>query len=100
MWRKAATSGHARWCCKTPSRQEVALSSFAAAVDRNKGNLAQVVPNSLVDRAESLVGLTHRDRVLTPAVTTRLALHRCLHPGTAISHLRRFAPVCMLFERS
>lgn len=68
------------------------MSSFAAALVRIKGNVLQAVPKSLIDRAESLIGFTHRDRTLTPAVTTHLALYRCLHRGTAISHLRRFAP--------
>lgn len=68
------------------------MSSFAAALERIKGNLAEAVPAALIDRAAADVGLTHRDRVLTPVVTTHLALHRCLHRGTAITHLRRFAP--------
>ena len=68
------------------------MSSFAAALDRIKGNLSQAVPAALIDRTATLLGLTHRDRILPPAVTTHLALHRCLHRGTAITHLRRFTP--------
>lgn len=68
------------------------MSSFAAALDRIKGNLAEAVPAALIERTAADVGLTHRDRVLTPVVTTHLALHRCLHRGTAITHLRRFTP--------
>jgi hypothetical protein len=37
------------------------------------------------------LGITGRDRILTPAVTTHLALHRALHGGTAITHLRHLA---------
>jgi hypothetical protein len=68
------------------------VSSFAAALERIKGNLSEAVPAAVIDRTAALVGLTHRDRVLTPVVTTHLALHRCLHRGTAITHLRRFTP--------
>ena len=74
------------------ARQDVAMSRFAAAVDRIKGNLIQAVPASLIQRCADALGLTGRDRVLTPVVTTHLALSRALHGGTAISHLCHLTP--------
>ena len=68
------------------------MSRFAAAVDRIKGNLIQAVPASLIQRCVDALGLTGRDRVLTPVVTTHLALHRALHGGTAIRHLCLLTP--------
>jgi hypothetical protein len=69
------------------------MTSFAAAVERIKGDVRQAVPAALIMRVTSALGITGRDRVLTPAVTTHLALQRALHGGTAISHLRHLAGV-------
>ena len=69
------------------------MGSVASAVGRIKGNLADAIPASLVDRIVHSLGLTTRDRQLTPVVTTHLAVRRCLHGGTAITHLRRFTAV-------
>lgn len=69
------------------------MSSFAAAVARIKGGIAQAVPPALVSRVAAAVGVKGRDRVLTPAVTAHLALHRALNEGTAISHLRHLGGV-------
>jgi hypothetical protein len=69
------------------------VSSFAAALARIKGNISQALPASLIGRVAETLELRGRDRKLTPAVTTHLAVQRCLHGGTAISHLRRFTDV-------
>jgi hypothetical protein len=76
-----------------PHGQEVFMSSFAAAVEQIKGDVRRAVPAPLVTRAAAALGITGRDRVLTPAVTTHLALLRALHGGTAITHLRHLAGV-------
>jgi hypothetical protein len=69
------------------------MSSFAAAVEQIKGDVRRAVPAPLVTRAAAALGITGRDRILTPAVTTHLALLRALHGGTAITHLRHLAAV-------
>jgi hypothetical protein len=43
------------------------VSSFAGALARIKGDLAQAVPAALIRRAAAAVGYVGRDRVLTPA---------------------------------
>src|SRR6516165_4535752 len=73
--------------------QEVFMTSFAAAVDRIKGDVRRAVPATLITRATTALGILGRNRLLTPAVTTHLALHRALHGGTAITHLRHLAEV-------
>lgn len=69
------------------------MTSFAASVERIKGDVARAVPAALVDRVAAVLGIAGRNRVLTPAVTAHLALHRALHGGTAITHLRHLAGV-------
>jgi hypothetical protein len=76
-----------------PHEQEAFMTSFAAAVNRIKGDVARAVPVALVDRVTAVLGIAGRNRVLTPAVTAHLALHRALHGGTAITHLRHLAGV-------
>src|SRR5262245_3684061 len=76
-----------------PHGQEVLVTSFAAAVDRIKGDVARAVPAALVGRVTAALGIAGRNRVLTPAVTAHLALYRALHGGTAITHLRHLAGV-------
>lgn len=69
------------------------MTSFAAAVEQIKGDVTEAVPAELITRAATALGLGGRNRVLTPAVTTHLALHRALHGGTAITHLRHLTAV-------
>src|SRR5450432_2603017 len=76
-----------------PHGQEVLVSSFAAAVARIKGDVARAVPAALIRRAADALGIANRNRILTPEVTTHLAVQRALHGGTAISHLRHLAEV-------
>ena len=66
------------------------MCSFDSALERIKGSVSQAIPASLVQRITQSLGLTTRDRKLTPGVTTHLAVQRCLHGGTALTHLRRF----------
>jgi Transposase DDE domain len=74
-----------------PQEQEVFMTSFAAALERIKGDVRQAVPAHLITRATNALGILSRNRLLTPAVTTHLALYRALHGGTAITHLRHLA---------
>jgi hypothetical protein len=76
-----------------PHEQEVLMTSFAAAVKRIKGDIAGAIPATLVGRVTAVLGIAGRNRILTPAVTTHLALHRALLGGTAITHLRHLAGV-------
>jgi hypothetical protein len=76
-----------------PHGQEAFMTSFAAAAERIKGDVRRAVPAALITRVTTALGLAGRNRVLTPAVTTHLALHRALHGGTAITHLRHLAEV-------
>jgi len=69
------------------------MTSFASAVDRIKGDVRRAVPAALIARVTAALGIAGRNRVLTPAVTTHLALQRALHRGTAITHLRHLAGV-------
>lgn len=58
-----------------------------------KGAVSDAVPAELITRATAALGLSGRNRALTPAVTTRLALQRAWHGRTAITHLRHLAAV-------
>jgi Transposase DDE domain len=69
------------------------MTSFAAAVERIKGDVSRAVPADLITRATNALGILGRNRLLTPAVTMHLALQRALHGGTAITHLRHLAGV-------
>lgn len=64
------------------------MDSVADAVSRIKGNLEQILPDAVIESLSEGLGLNGRDCTLTPAVTVRLALRRCLEGGTAVSHLR------------
>jgi hypothetical protein len=69
------------------------MTSFAAAVETIKGDVRRAVPADLVTQATDALGILGRKRILTPAVTTHLALHRAFNGGTAITHLRHLAEV-------
>lgn len=69
------------------------MSSFAAGLERIKGDLTRAVPPTLIRRLADAAGLVTRDRVPPPVVTTHLALTRALHGGTAITHLRHLSGV-------
>ena len=69
------------------------MSSFAAAVDRIKGNVSQAIPAAIIRRVVDVLELPTRNRILNPVVTTHLALARALHGGTAITHLRHLSGV-------
>lgn len=67
------------------------MSTFAGSLARIKGDVTRAVPASLIQRVADALGLAGRERMLTPVVTTHLALRRALHGGTAISHLPHLA---------
>jgi hypothetical protein len=69
--------------------QEVPVVSFNNALDRIKGDLSSVVPQQLIDGVCAELRLVHRKRLLTPMVTTVLALTRAMHaaPMSALRHL-------------
>jgi len=67
------------------------MDSFAAAIAQIKGNLEQILPDAVIDHIAGLLDLAWRDCTLTPAVTVRLAVRRCLEGGTAVSHLRHLS---------
>ena len=69
------------------------MSSFAGPLDRIKADLAAAVPDVLIRQVADVLQMDTRERVLTPVVTTRLALLRALHGGTAISHLRHLSGI-------
>lgn len=62
--------------------------SFRESVERIKGDLPAVVPPDLIRRLCDELGITGRERLLTPVVTTYLALLRALHaaPMAALRH--------------
>lgn len=69
------------------------MGSLVSALERIKGTVRDAIPASLIQRIVRSLGLTTRNRKLTPAETTYLAVQRGLHGGTAISHLRRMGSV-------
>src|SRR5215831_17758986 len=74
-----------------PHGQEVPVVTIAAALDRIKSELDRLVPEGLVARLLADLPGARRDRLLTPAVTTRLFLEQVLHGNTAIAHLRHLS---------
>jgi IS5 family transposase len=62
--------------------------SVSESVDRIKGDLPAAVPPDLIRRLCGELQITGRQRLLTPAVTTYLALLRALHaaPMAALRH--------------
>lgn len=69
------------------------MSTISQALDHIKGNLTQSVPQSLPPRICRELGLSFRQRTLTPTVTTYLFLQQILHGNTACSELRHLAKV-------
>ena len=69
------------------------MSTIAHALQHIKGNLTQVLPESLPAKICRDLGRPFRRRTLTPTVTTYLFLQQVLHGNTACSHLRHLAKV-------
>jgi hypothetical protein len=61
------------------------------ALDRLKGNLARYLPAALVLSICRDLGRTHRDRTLTPLVTTLLFVRQVLHGNCACGLLRHLS---------
>ena len=66
--------------------------SFNNALIRIKSDLASAVPEERIRQLCDELGITGRDRIFTPVVTTFLALTRALHaaPMSALRHLSGF----------
>jgi hypothetical protein len=75
-----------------PHAQEVAVVTVEDALARVKGELAQLVPASLVRRLAAELPRDYRDRTLPPVTTAYLALRKALH-NTAAAGLRHLAGV-------
>jgi hypothetical protein len=61
------------------------------ALHRIKGNLADAVPESLLQRLCQDLDYSFRQRTLTPVVTTYLFLQQILHGNTAVGTLRHLS---------
>jgi hypothetical protein len=82
------------------------MASLQDAIEAIKGNLVEAIPAEWIEGIVRELGLRVRERQLTPVLTTLLAIQRCLHGGTAITHLRHFTEVpfcpsayCQAIER-
>jgi hypothetical protein len=69
------------------------MSTISRALQHIKGNLTQVLPESLPAKICRDLGRSFRQRTLTPTVTTYLFLQQVLHGNTACSHLRHLAKI-------
>jgi hypothetical protein len=65
--------------------------SMTQALDRIKGDTAQFLDAPLLRAVGAEVGLTGRQRLLTPAVTTHLFVRQVLEGNVAVPELRRLA---------
>jgi hypothetical protein len=65
--------------------------SMSQALDRIKGDTAQFLDAKLLRDVSQEVGLTGRQRLLTPAVTTHLFVRQVLEGNVAVPELRRLA---------
>jgi hypothetical protein len=65
--------------------------SMAQALDRIKGDTTQFIDPPLIRAVCQEVGVTFRDRLLTPAVTTHLFVRQVLEGNAPVPELRRIA---------
>jgi len=65
--------------------------SMSQALERIKGDTAQFLDAPLLRAIAAEVGLTGRQRLLTPAVTTHLFVRQVLEGNVAVPELRRLA---------
>jgi hypothetical protein len=73
--------------------QEVAMPTIPEALAKLKANLPDLLPESLLLRIASDIGIRFRQRTLTPAVTGALFLQQVLHGNVAVGELRRLSKV-------
>jgi hypothetical protein len=76
---------------KLHHRQEAIMLSISQALKRIKTNLADTLPESTIHNILDQLGISYRQRTLTPVLTTYLFLRQILHGNTAVSHLRHLA---------
>jgi hypothetical protein len=67
------------------------VATLAHALRRIKGDLGRHVPEALIRRLLADRDRPTRERTLTPAVTTYLALRQVLEGNTAVTHLRHLS---------
>ena len=67
--------------------------TMAQALDRIKGDTTQFLDPPLIRAVCRDVGVTFRDRLLPPVVTTYLFVRQVLEGNTAVAELRRLAKV-------
>jgi DDE family transposase len=67
--------------------------SMSDALRHIKGNLTQVLPESLPDKICRDLGKSYRHRTLTPAATTYLFLQQILHGNPACRELRHLSKI-------
>jgi hypothetical protein len=72
-------------------RQEAVMSSIPRALNRIKANLADSLPEPTVRALADDLRLPHRERTLTPVVTTYLFARQVLHGNTAVGELRHLS---------
>lgn len=65
--------------------------SLAEVVSEFKRNWTRVIEASQIERVCEDLGVSWRDRILSPVQTVQLLMLQVLHGNTAISHLRMFS---------
>jgi hypothetical protein len=70
---------------------EAAMLTIPQAVARIKANLSQHLPETLIRQHCRELGFPHRQRTLTPVVTTYLFLRQVLHGNVAAGQLRHLS---------
>ncbi len=63
----------------------------AEVLSQFKRNWTRVIEQAQLERVCQELGLSWRERILTPAYTIQLLLLQILHGNTAISHVRMLA---------
>src|SRR6266478_664432 len=66
------------------------INSLAEVVSKFKRNWTRVIEREEIERICRELGLSWRERILSPVQTVQLLLLQVLHGNTAITHLRMF----------
>jgi len=69
------------------------MPTIPQAVEKLKASLPDLLPEALLLRLASDLGIRYRQRCLTPAVTSALFLQQILHGNGAVGELRRLTKV-------